>query len=75
MWPFTSRRIFGNRWWAVGFVAFVCWQVADLIGDPAPGDSNAAAAATDISGAPVDNAQMQQMTDTLNSLDSLNNAG
>jgi hypothetical protein len=66
MWPFTSRRIFGNRWWAVAFVVFVCWQVSDLFGDPAPVAGNAAI--TDISGAPVDDEQMRQMTDTLNTL-------
>jgi hypothetical protein len=66
MWPFTSRRIFGSRWWAVAFVAFVCWQVADLLGDPVPAGNNATA--TDITGAPVDDAQMRQMVDTLNTL-------
>ena len=66
MWPFTSRRIFGNRWWAVAFVVFVCWQVADMLGDAAPPSNTAAA--TDITGAPVDDAQMRQMTDTLNTL-------
>jgi hypothetical protein len=69
MWPFTSRRIFGNRWWAVAFVAFVCWQVADLIGDPAPAGNTTA---TDITGAPIDDAQMRQMVDTLNTLDNAN---
>jgi hypothetical protein len=70
MWPFTSRRIFGNRWWAVAFVVFVCWQVADMIGDPAPTGNNAIA--TDITGAPVDDEQMRQMVDTLNTLDNAN---
>jgi len=67
MWPFTSRRIFGSRWWAVGFVAFVCWQVADLLGDPAPTMNNATA--TDVTGASVDDAQMRQMVETLNTLE------
>lgn len=43
MWPFTSKRIFGNRWWAIAFVVFVCWQVVDMIGtDPATANSDAA---------------------------------
>lgn len=67
MWPFTSRRIFGNRWWAVAFVAFVCWQVVDTFGD-APAAAGNNATATDISGAPVDDAQLRQMEDTLNTL-------
>jgi hypothetical protein len=70
MWPFTSRRIFGNRWWAVAFVVFVCWQVADMIGDPAAAGNKATA--TDITGAPVDDEQMRQMVDTLNTLDNAN---
>ena len=69
MWPFTSRRIFGNRWWAVAFVVFVCWQAADLLGDPA--STANAATATDIAGAPVDEAQMRQMADTLNALNAV----
>jgi hypothetical protein len=68
MWPFTSRRIFGSRWWALGFVAFVCWQVADLFDTPASSDSAIAAPAVDT---PIDNAQMQQMADTLNALNSV----
>jgi hypothetical protein len=67
MWPFTSRRIFGNRWWAVAFVLMVCWQVFDMFGGtPVSGGNNTTA--TDISGAPVDDAQLRQMEDTLNSL-------
>jgi len=38
MWPFTSRRIFGSRWWALAFVAFVCWQAAQLVGTAKPGE-------------------------------------
>ena len=30
MWPFTGKRIFGSRWWAIGFVLFVCWQVTQF---------------------------------------------
>jgi hypothetical protein len=70
MWPFTSRRIFGNRWWAVAFAAVVCWQAAELLGDPAP--ANNMAAATDITGEPIDDEQMRQMVDTLNSLQNAN---
>jgi hypothetical protein len=44
MWPFTTRRIFGNRWWAVGFVVFVCWQAVEFTNDNSA-RSNADAAA------------------------------
>jgi hypothetical protein len=75
MWPFTTRRIFGNRWWAIAFVVFVCWQVVDLFGDP-PATANTTTAnntvATDISGASVDDAQMHEMVDTLNRLENAN---
>ena len=67
MWPFTSRRIMGNRWWAMAFVVYVCWQTLDLIGTT-PASANNAETVTDITGAPVDDAQMNQMTDTLKSL-------
>jgi len=70
MWPFTTRRIFGNRWWAVAFVVFVCWQVVALFGDPPTPGNNATV--TDISGGPVDDAQMDQMVDTLNTLEQAN---
>ena len=70
MWPFTTRRIFGNRWWAVAFVVFVCWQVVDRFGDSPPAGRNATV--TDISGAPVDDAQMRDMVDTLNRLENAN---
>jgi hypothetical protein len=32
MWPFTGKRIFGSRWWALAFVVFVCWQAVDMAG-------------------------------------------
>ena len=32
MWPFTGKRIFGSRWWALAFAAFVCWQAAEVAG-------------------------------------------
>ncbi len=70
MWPFTTRRILGNRWWAIAFVVFVCWQVIDMFGDPPATGNNVAT--TDISGAPVDDAQMRQMVDTLNSVSNAN---
>lgn len=70
MWPFTTRRIFGNRWWAMAFVVFVCWQVLDIFGDPPAAGNNATL--TDATGTPVDDAQMNQMVDTLNRLDNAN---
>jgi hypothetical protein len=71
MWPFTSRRIFGNRWWAVAFVLVVCWQVADMFGN-APATAGSNATVTDISGAPVDDEQLRAMADTLNTLQNSN---
>ena len=46
MWPFTTRRVLTNRWWALAFVGFVCWQIADIAGalpqnaPPASADAN-----------------------------------
>ena len=54
MWPFTGRRLFSSRWWAIAFVIFVCWQVSVLAGT----DDNSDAAA--------DAAQAQVLTDALN---------
>jgi hypothetical protein len=39
MWPFTSRRIMGNRWWAIAFVIFVCYQAVDFIGEAPAADN------------------------------------
>lgn len=30
MWLFTGKLIFRSRWWAMGFVLFVCWQVMEF---------------------------------------------
>lgn len=65
MWPFTSRRIFGNRWWAVGFVIFVCYQAVDFIGAARDADNTAT---TDISGAPISDDQLRNAEDTLKSM-------
>lgn len=54
MWPFTGKRIFGSRWWAIAFVAFVCWQISLFAGK---GDAD---------DAPVDAVQAQALTDALN---------
>ncbi len=42
MWPFTSRRIFGNRWWAIAFVVFVCWQAVEMVDGQDATTNNAA---------------------------------
>jgi hypothetical protein len=51
MWPFTGKRIFGSRWWALAFVIFICWQVMQFAGtgegDDTPVDANQAQALTD----------------------------
>lgn len=44
MWPFTSKRIFGNRWWAITFVVFVCWQAVDFTSSDQAATDNSAAA-------------------------------
>lgn len=62
MWPFTSRRIFANRWWALAFVGYVCWQAVDLVGSAPAGAANAQ----------TSREEEQQMRDVANSLDSLN---
>jgi hypothetical protein len=36
MWPFRFQTIFKNRWWSLGFVAFVCWQATQCV--PAESD-------------------------------------
>ena len=56
MWPFTGRRIFASRWWAIAFVIFVCWQVAMFAGK------------SDEDDAPIDAAQAQALTDALNKM-------
>lgn len=56
MWPFTGRRIFANRWWAVAFVMFVCWQVT-IFASPSDGDD-----------ALLNNTQVQEMTDAFNKM-------
>ena len=60
MWPFTSRRIFGNRWWAIAFVVFVCWQAVEMIDGMNPPKNDADAAA--------DAARVQAMENTLNAM-------
>ena len=54
MWPFTSKRIFGNRWWAISFVVFVCWQAVEMTGSDRPTKTIQADNQTDVSGVPVD---------------------
>ena len=54
MWPFTGKRIFGSRWWAIAFVLFVCWQVLQFAG------------ATDADDEPVNAEQAKVLTDALN---------
>jgi hypothetical protein len=56
MWPFTGKRIFGSRWWAIAFVLFVCWQVA-IFASPTESDD-----------APLNVAQVQEMTDAFNKM-------
>jgi hypothetical protein len=55
MWPFTGKRIFASRWWAIAFVLFVCWQVAIF-------------ASPDSEEAPLNVAQVQEMTDAFNKM-------
>jgi hypothetical protein len=68
MWPFTSRRIMGNRWWAIAFVIFVCYQAVDFIGAAPSTNNTDNATTTDISGAPVDDDQLRNAEEALKSL-------
>ena len=69
MWPFTSARIFGNRWWAVAFVIFVCWQAVDMIGaTPEPTNAGDNATTTDVTGAPVTDEQLRNTIEALKSV-------
>jgi hypothetical protein len=68
MWPFTSRRIMGNRWWALAFVIFVCYQAVDLIGAAPAADNADNATTTDISGASVSDDQLHNTEEALKSL-------
>ena len=65
MWPFTSKRIFGNRWWAVGFVLFVCWQAVEMTGSDCPANMAKADNQTDISGAPIDPEQARALENAI----------
>ena len=56
MWPFTGKRIFGSRWWAIAFVVFICWQVA-MVAGPADDDS-----------LPFNAQDAQKLTDALNQM-------
>ncbi len=56
MWPFTGKRIFGSRWWAIAFVLFVCWQVAQFAGH------------SDDDDVLLNGAQAQALTDALNTI-------
>lgn len=44
MWPFTGKRLFGSRWWALAFAAFVCWQAAEVAGSASDTSNQADAA-------------------------------
>ena len=44
MWPFTGKRIFGSRWWALAFAAFVCWQAAEVAGNASDATNQSQAA-------------------------------
>jgi hypothetical protein len=41
MWPFRLQTIFKSRWWALSFVAFVCWQATQLVPEEADPASQA----------------------------------
>lgn len=62
MWPFTGRRIFGNRWWAIAFVLFVCYQAVDFIGSAPDADNSATPDAS------LSDEQLQNTAEALNSM-------
>ena len=65
MWPFTSRRIMGSRWWALAFVVFVCWQAVEISGSSISGNSVDNTTGTEDAGPTVDD---QQLHDAENGL-------
>lgn len=69
MWPFTSRRIFGNRWWAVAFAVFVSWQAAETVQsfDDSAEASNSATAGD---GAQADIDALRQRVDQMKAMQS-----
>lgn len=50
MWPFTGKRIFASRWWALAFAAFVCWQAAEVAGSASDATNQAETAGLQIGG-------------------------
>lgn len=64
MFPFIkASSIFRSRWIALLWVAFICWMVAGLFGgvEKLGGGENAAKVQTDISGAPVTDADIKRL--------------
>ena len=72
MWPFTSRRVLGNRWWAMAFVVFVCWQAVEMVGAaPAPDNADntsANASSSDVTGSPFSEDALRNTIDTMKSV-------
>ena len=70
-----TASVFRNRWFALAWAAGICLLAVQFIGaDPTPAPANAAAEEnddqpTDATGAPVDN---QQLADLKNAIDSIN---
>ena len=65
MWPFTSRRIFGNRWWALAFAAIVCWRAVEFVQDFEPAKDQPAPSAQDQAAAAEAEAQLRKAVEAL----------
>ena len=58
----------GNRWWAIAFVGFVCWQAVDYIGTgKEEGNEAATAAPDDMNAAAAASADLHNALESLNS--------
>lgn len=71
MLPFVrTSSVFKSRWMALLWAAGICWAAVEFVGfgTDADGNSSAAPARTDITGAPVSDQDLQQLEATLNGL-------
>lgn len=62
MFPIKTRSIFTSRWMALLWAAGIIWLALDVAAPDAPAEgNNQQATMTDVTGAPVDNAQVEQV--------------
>ncbi len=68
MIPMRSSTIFKNRWWAVLWAAGILWFAYDVAGGAPGADEGSNVVATDVTGAPVTDADEQRLAQTINSI-------